>query len=403
MALSSESELHAPVLGLVDENAPGPEFTNLRTMLTATAMPLEPKFELVDPTVAGLDPDRLEAALSAVRYDVRMGRMPGAAIVVGRRGQVAEKRGFGVLAPGLGPVDPDGTIYDLASLTKVVATTSAVMLLVEDGKMEVDAPVSRYLPEFGGGAKGNVTIRHLLTHTSGLPAGVAVPRDEPEEALRKLIATPLRRSPGREVVYSDVGPIVLFAAAERVAGEPLPALLERRVFRPLGMKDTGFHPPEPCVRCAPTTSSIRGTVHDPTAQRLGGTAGNAGLFSTATDIGRFAAMMANDGVLEGVRIFREETIREFTKAQPGARSRALGWERPGPRRNVGSSGSLFSRDAYGHTGFTGTSIWIDPDRGTWVVLLSNRTYDPGARYNIQALRRTVHDRIAEAFDVAIAD
>jgi CubicO group peptidase (beta-lactamase class C family) len=306
-----------------------------------------------------------------------------------------------VLAPGLGRVDPDNTLYDLASLTKVIATTTAVMLLVEDGRMELDAPVDRYLPEFTGGSKSRVTVRHLLTHTSGLPAGISLGNVPPEAALRRIIATPLKWKPGERMVYSDLGPIILFAAAERVAGEPLEELLQRRVFGPLGMRNTMFRPSLPCETCAPTTSEFRGVVHDPIARRLGGVAGNAGLFSTATDVARFAAMLANGGELEGVRVLREETIHEFTARQPRAGTRALGWDTPDPDGN-GGAGSRISQKAFGHTGFTGTSLWIDPERGTWAVLLANRTY-VRAPNRMQALRRTVNDRLAEAVDLASAD
>lgn len=357
-----------------------------------------PLFEPVDAALVGLDSRGLERAADAVAREVRRGMIPGAALVLGRGSNVVERRGIGLLASGLGAVDPDSTIYDLASLTKVVATTSAVMLLVEDGKMELDAPIARYLPEFRGGSKGRVTVWHLLTHTSGLPAGVSLPQGTPKETLERLIATPLKTAPGAGVVYSDIGPIVLYAAAERVAGEPIPVLLERRVFRPLGMTSTRFNPVGVCDRCAPTTREFRGVVHDPTARRLGGVAGNAGLFSTATDIGRFAAMMAGGGELGGVRIFQEETVREFTRRQPGAHDRALGWVTPGDKRSQGSEGVRISDGAFGHTGFTGTSLWVDPERGTWAVLLSNRTYIPRAPNRMQALRRTVNDFVSGAAD-----
>lgn len=289
---------------------------------------------------------------------------------------------------GEGPVDPAATVYDLASLTKVVATTTAVMLLAEDGRLELDAPVGRYLPEFRGGAKQRVTIRHLLTHTSGLPAGSGAGGKTPRAALARLIATPLRGTPGGRVVYSDVGFVVLWAAAERAAGEPLPELLEQRVWSPLGMRSTGFRSAEGCDLCAPTGGgrSFRGRVHDPIARRLGGVAGNAGLFSTARDLARFAAMMANGGELDGVRVLRAETIHRFTTRQTGAGRRALGWD---TSRGTG---------AFGHTGFTGTSIWIDSDRGTWTVLLCNRTYRPRAPNRIGKLRRVVHDWVARAAD-----
>jgi CubicO group peptidase (beta-lactamase class C family) len=357
-----------------------------------------PAFEVVAPAQVGLNPKNLERAEAAVSTDVRRGLIPGAALVVGRGAEVVEKKGIGRLGSGLAEVDPDSTIYDLASLTKVVATTSAIMLLVEEGKVELDAPVQRYLPEFQGGLKNRVTVRQLLTHTSGLPAGASPPKGTPDETLKRLIATPLKTKPGERMVYSDLGPIILFAVAERVAGEAVPVMLERRVFAPLGMTSTKFGQLDACDACAPTTSGTRGLVHDPLARRLGGVAGNAGLFSTASDIGRFAAMMAGGGALGEVRIFREETVREFTARQKGAGDRALGWVTPGTRRATGSEGERISDSAFGHTGFTGTSLWIDPERGTWAVLLSNRTYIAGAPNRMQALRRTINNLVSAAVD-----
>jgi len=398
--------LEAPMIEAIrselPEPPPPPEPPPLTTLL-ATMPDVEPTlsvphFEPVDAALAGLDSRGLERAGTAVAQEVMRGTLPGAALVVGRGANVVAKRGVGRLGSGLGEVNPDSTIYDLASLTKVIATTSAVMLLVEDGKMELDAPVSRYVPEFTGGSKAQVTVRQLLTHTSGLPAGASPPRGTPEETLARLIATPLKTRPGERVVYSDLGPIVLFVAAERVAEEPLPEMLARRVFLPLGMLSTRFGPLDGCGTCAPTTEEFRGVVHDPTARRIGGVAGNAGLFSTAADVGRFAAMMAGGGALGNVRIFREETVREFTSRQPGASDRALGWVTPGDKRAEGSEGVRISDAAFGHTGFTGTSLWIDPERGTWAVLLTNRTYIPRAPNRMQALRRTVNDFVSAAAD-----
>ena len=355
--------------------------------------------------LARLEREKLEQAERLVRAEIRRGAFPGAALAAGRGAHLELLTGIGNAEWGKHEVDAERTVYDIASLTKVVATTTAVMLLVEDGKMEVDAPVSRYLPEFGGGRKDEVTIRQLLTHTSGLPSweGAA---GTPSQALRAFVRTPLEAAPGERMVYSDVGFVVLYAAAERAAGEPLPELLQRRVYGRLGMVSTRYNPGgEACGRCSPSYkradgTPVRGRVHDPIARKLGGVAGNAGLFSTAADLARFAAMLASGGELEGVRVFREETIRQFTARQPNAGNRALGWETPKPRG--GSSGSEVSRKAFGHTGFTGTSMWIDPEKGTWTVLLANRTFDPHASNRIQALRRAVNDRVAQAAELADA-
>jgi CubicO group peptidase (beta-lactamase class C family) len=358
--------------------------------------------ELTAASAVGLSATALIHAEEAVWNDMQRGAFPGAALAIGRGARVVLEEGLGNV--GRGPdavgVDPDLTVYDLASLTKVVGTTTAAMLLVEDGKLELDQPVASYLPEFSGGGRERVTIRHLLTHTSGLPDGVDIPAGlSPEQALRYVLSTPLRSSPGMRVSYSDLSMVVLYAAAERAAGEPLYRLLDRRVFGPLRMRSTTYWPGEGCGRCAPTSrdmgDAFRGHVHDPIARRMGGIAGNAGLFSSVHDVARFAAMLANGGELDGVRVLRASTIRAFTQRQPGTGTRALGWDTPG---SPGSSmfGGRVSMSSFGHTGYTGTSIWIDPDLGTWVVLLANRTYDTEGNNRMQQLRRAVSDCVVEA-------
>jgi CubicO group peptidase (beta-lactamase class C family) len=393
LALLPHQDLRAPMLAAISAEAPNLPVGNIAALVSPEGT--EPKFETVEPALAGLEASRLGMAATAVRQELRRGAFPGATLVVGRGSNAVQKQGFGTTHPGGKAVDPDETLYDLASLTKVIATTAAVMLMVEDGRMELDAPVSRYLPEFTGGAKARVTVRQLLTHTSGLPAGVGLPGGNAEATLRRIIATPLKTAPGERVVYSDVGPVVLMAAAERAAGESAEDLLARRVFKPLGMSKTGFRPDGPCAECAPTARTIHGSVHDPIARRLGGVAGNAGLFATASDVGRFAAMLANGGELEGVRIFSEETVRDFTRQQRRAGTRALGWDTANPR----GSASGGSQRLFGHTGYTGTSLWVDPARGTWAVLLTNRTF-AAAPNRMQALRRAVNERVAEAADLA---
>ena len=381
---------------------------------TLAAGTMEPVTAQVRGAVAAVEPkkparallaaDLLGEAEAAVRRQVELGAFPGAALAIGREDQPVVERGIGKIgwSASAARVDPGRTVYDIASLTKVVGTTTAVMLLVEDGKMELDAPVSRYVPEFSGGAKDRVTVRHLLTHTSGLPAGASAAGDTPEESLQTLIRAKLERAPGAEVEYSDVGFVVLWEAARRAAGEDLFRLLDRRVYGPLKMRQTTFLAGVECPRCAPTMRTddgepVAGVVHDPTARKLGGIAGNAGLFSTAHDLGRFAAMLAHGGELDGVRVLKEETIRTFAGAQPGAGKRALGWDTPGPD-GTGGAGRKISKSAFGHTGFTGTSIWIDAERKTWTVLLANRTYQPRAPNRIMSLRRAVNDQVALAAD-----
>ncbi len=402
------TEIEAPTY--MDE-APPPAPPEPRRLASYASAPLPnegalglPAHQLQPAAEVGFTSTELNRAVRFLEDEVSRGAFPGAAVSVGRWGWTVLERGIGTYDRGLGSpvVDPDHTIYDLASLTKVVATTTAVMLLVEDGVLELDAPVSRFLPAFRGGDKDRVTIRHLLLHNSGLPAWTQTfGASSADEAMRRIIETPLANRPGQKVVYSDVGFVLLWAAAEAAYGGSLPDLLEQRVFAPLEMWATSFEPGDGCVRCAPTEdrSGYRGRVHDPIARSLGGVTGNAGLFSTAHDLGRFASMLVNGGELDGVRVLDRATIEQFTRRQPGADTRGLGWDTPDERGN-GAAGLHISRSAFGHTGFTGTSLWVDPDRGTWVVLLSNRTFRPAGRNRMQAVRRELNDRIATSVDLA---
>jgi CubicO group peptidase (beta-lactamase class C family) len=350
----------------------------------------------------GMSATALVHAEEEVWSDMQRGAFPGAALAIGRGPRVVLEEGLGTIGRGPGDsdaVDPDRTVYDLASLTKVVGTTTALMLLVEDGKIRLDEPVSRFLPEFTGSGREFVTLRHLLTHTSGLPDGINIPSGlSPEQALRYVMATPLRSAPGMRVEYSDLSFVLLYAAAERAAGEPLYRLLDRRVFGPLQMRSTTYWPGDGCGRCAPTSrdgANFRGRVHDPISRRMGGITGNAGLFATVHDVARFAAMLANGGELDGVRVLQRGTIRSFTQRQPGTGTRALGWDTPG-RPGTNMFGNRVSDRSFGHTGYTGTSIWIDPELGTWVVLLANRTYDSEGNNRMQQLRRSVADHVVDS-------
>jgi CubicO group peptidase (beta-lactamase class C family) len=399
LLLSAAASLHAAHGAAVPAAVPSDSTRSPR----ADVAVLDSDHALVSANAAGLSVPSLIHAEAAIADEVRRGAFPGAALAVGRKGQVVVERGIGTTGwtPEDVPVDPDRTVYDLASLTKVVATTTALMLLVEDGKVELDAPVSRYLPDFWGGGKELVTMRMLLTHTSGLPAWAELWGRTPEEALGRAVRTPLAAAPGARVEYSDIGFVVLYAAAERAAGEPIYRLLDRRVYGPLKMRFTTYQAGAGCAWCASTAraqgDAFQGKVHDPIARQLGGIAGNAGLFSTAHDLARFAAMLANEGELDGVRVLKPETVRLFARRQVG--TRALGWECPN-RSGGGAAGLRISPNAYGHTGYTGTSIWIDPDRGTWAVLLANRTYQTAANNRMQTLRRTVNNWVAQAADAA---
>jgi len=352
--------------------------------------------------------ERLAKIDHVVERGISAGGYPGAAVVVGRRGAAVWEKGFGKLSweKGSTPVVAARTIYDLASLTKVVGTTTAVMILYDEGKIRLDEPVSTYIPEFSGGSKDRVTVRMLLEHRSGLPAGRDLWRiaHSPAEARAAVIATPLDCEPGRCYEYSDLGADMLGFIVEAASGERLDHFLDERVFQPLGMTDTFFRPADSLkVRVAPTEVApprgypLQGEVHDENAYALGGVAGHAGLFSTAADLAVFAQMMLNGGEYGGTRIVADSTVALFTKRAAG--TRALGWDTCG---GSGSCGKYLGEDAYGHTGFTGTSIWLDPDRDMFVVLLTNRVHEARARRPAKVIADVRAD-LADAAALAVTD
>jgi CubicO group peptidase (beta-lactamase class C family) len=343
-----------------------------------------------------VSPESIDSATTDVWRAVSSRVVPGAVLAIGDSDRILETAGYGRVGWKTTDekVSPDSTIYDLASLTKAVATTSAVLLLAQDGRIALDDPVQRWLPEFEGRWKDRVTWRQLLTHTSGLPPAAKLRGRAPSQRLYSVLNTSLDEPPGTGVQYSDVSFIVLWTAAQRVAGEPLPQFLERRVWRPLGMKSTAFWPGEACTNCAPTLllksgEPYRGKPSDPTAHKLGMPTGNAGLFSTAHDLARFTAMIANGGELDGVRIFRPDFIHELFVQQPGAGHRTLGWQAFCPTEHPTQQQACARPIAYGHTGWTGTSLWVDPARGVWAVILSNRSYNVKRPPSLDELREDV--------------
>lgn len=356
-------------------------------------------FPMDRPAARQLAGRRLADSLTAIlRAGVRDSAFPGAIAVVGTRFGVAASASAGRLDWARSPRPSASTLWDLASLTKVVGLTTAMMLLVEEGRVDLDAPVQRYLPEWRGPGKERVTVRHLLTHSSGLPAWRPLYKEAegPGQALALALETALDTLPGVRMVYSDLGAILLGQVVVRVAREPLDAFLARRVFAPLGMRETLFRPPPALLgRVAPTEvdpwrgRQLRGEVHDENAFALGGVSAHAGLFSSARDLVRLARMYLGDGLLDGRRFLAPATIARFTAVQDTALShRALGWETPD---GSNSAGRLMSRSAFGHTGFTGTSIWVDRERGVFVLLLTNRVNPTREHRGITAVRVAVAD------------
>jgi len=333
---------------------------------------------------------------------------PGAIAVVGTRDGGVTAYAVGRIDwPPQAPPPDERTLWDLASLTKVVGMTTAMMQLVEQDRVELDAPVVQYIPEFAGPGKERVTIRHLLTHSSGLPSWRPLYKEATtaDTAVSVVFATPLDTVPGARMVYSDLGAILLGKVVERVSGESLDVYLTRHVFGPLGMTSTIYRPDASLRgRIAPTEfdpwrqRKIHGEVHDENAFMLGGVSGHAGLFSTAGDLTRFARMMLAGGTLDGVRVLRASTVAQFTAVQdPGLSHRALGWETPSGRN---SAGTRMSARAFGHTGFTGTSLWMDPEAGVFVILLSNRVNPSRQNTRIGLVRTALADAVMAALGAA---
>lgn len=362
------------------------------------------------PAEAGFDA-RLTAVLDSLgRAAVADGTAPAVAIAVGRYGRLVHLRGYGAVdrVPGSAPVT-DSTLFDLASVTKVVATTTAAMILEEEGRLSLDRTVASYLPELADSAKAGITVRMLLTHRGGFEAGAPLyTRLRGREAyLAEIDRRPLAAPPGTRTLYSDWDLVLLQLVIERVTGQTLDAFVRDRVFAPLGMRETGYLPTVARGRIAATEVDrargglIWGIVHDPNAWALGGVAGHAGLFASARDVAVFCQMLLNGGEYGGRRILRPETLARWTAPQDPGSSRALGWDTPS---GTSSAGRFFSARSFGHTGYTGTSLWVDPERGLFVVLLTNRVNPTAENQRHVALRRAVADAVQSALaDAPLVD
>lgn len=367
-----------------------------------TRVPAVPALLSARPGEVGMDaslPATLDALANAAIADRAAS---GIAIAVGRWGRLVHLRGYGAIdwAPGSPPVT-DSTLFDLASMTKVVATTTAAAMLEEQGKLDLDQRLAWYLPGIRDTVKQRITVRQVLTHRGGFEAFAPLYRElrGREQYLRQIDARPLRYAPGRQTVYSDWDLVLVGLLVERLTGEELDRWTAAHVFAPLGMRDTRFRP-DPSLRpriAATELDSARGhiwgEVHDPNAWALGGVAGHAGLFGSARDLAVFAQMLLNGGESGGVRILRPETVARWTTPAFARSSRALGWDTPS--RNS-SAGRYFGPRSFGHTGYTGTSIWVDPERGLFVILLTNRVNPTSENQKHVALRRAVADAVQRA-------
>jgi beta-N-acetylhexosaminidase len=333
----------------------------------------------------------------AVRDGIARGLYPGAVVLVGRRDSILYSRGYGhyTWSPQSRVPDVDSTIWDIASISKVVATGATALRLVETGKLNLDAPVRRYLDRFSGGLKNQVTARMLLNHTSGLKSYVPIyqkARGSRQRAINLLYAQPLLRVPGDSAEYSDLNALFLGLIVENVTGLPLDRAAAREVFKPLGMTQTMYKPPARLrSRIVPTGiwrgQPVPGDVNDQNAAAFGGVAGHAGVFSTAADLGKFAQVWLRNGLGPEGRWARPETLATFLALGPKTGTRALAWDTPDVHAEEPSIfGTLISTAAYGHTGFTGTELWIDPTHDLFLVFLTNRAFDPKARDSVKEMK-----------------
>ncbi|MEO8910001.1 MAG: serine hydrolase [Gemmatimonadaceae bacterium] len=378
------------------------------------------------PASVGMSPDLSARLDSIVNAGIANGAAPGVALAVGRWGRLVHLRGYGRIdVPTDAPAVTDSTMFDMASLTKVVATTTSAMILEDEGRLNLDAPIRTYLPEITDTAKSKITVRMILTHNAGFEAFAPLWRDNVGRAkyLEQINARPLAYAPGDSVIYSDWDFVLAGLIVERITGMPLDDFARTRVWQPLGMRDTGFNPLAPgaiptdsactagfradnplLARIAATEvdtvyrhTHVHGIVHDENACALGGVAGHAGLFSSARDVAIFSQMLLNGGHYGSANLILPATVARWTARQMRNSSRALGWDTPS---GSSSAGHFFSPRSFGHTGFTGTSIWMDPERGIFVVLLTNRVDPTRANTRVDPLRRDIADAVQAAIQDA---
>jgi CubicO group peptidase (beta-lactamase class C family) len=328
---------------------------------------------------------------------IREGLYPGAVVVIGRRDSILYARGYGHFTwnPASRVPEPDSTLWDLASITKVVATAASTMRLVDQGKLDLEAPVGRYLPRFSGGLKKQVTVRMLLDHTSGLKSYEPIYRRagrSRSRMIKLLYAQPLVRPPGDSAAYSDLNAMLLGLVIESVSRTSLDRFADVEVFDPLGMEQTRYRVTARLKRRTVPSGIWRGEpvpgdVNDQNAAAFGGVAGHAGVFSTAMDLARFAQVWLRDGMGPNGPWVSPVTLRQFLTRGPRSGTRLLGWDSPELNGEEPSIyGTLISQSAYGHTGFTGTELWIDPTHDLFLVFLTNRTFDPKARDSLKGLK-----------------
>ncbi len=355
--------------------------------------------------VSGVRTDLYKNIAPLIQKSIAEGKYPGAVVLISHHGHIVYRGVFGSrrILPNQAPMTFN-TVFDLASLTKVIATTPAVMQLVEQGKLQLDAPVAKYWPSFAEHGKNAVTIRELLTHTSGLPADISAPEQGENAILQQIVQMKLSHPAGTKFLYSDINFVVLAYLVERITHQSFAVYTQNHIFKLLGMKDTGFLPSQRLQKRIAPTEVIRhqlrwGVVQDPLAYSMGGVSGNAGLFSTANDLGIYAQCLLNNGKMtrqkKTVWLLGPLTVLKMTTpqtAEPVDGMRGLGWDIDSAYSN---RGVLFPLRSFGHTGWTGTSLWIDPVTKTWIVILTSRTH-PAIIGNNQIVedRRLIADIVA---------
>jgi CubicO group peptidase (beta-lactamase class C family) len=374
-------------------------------MLAAAALAAPPRLPLAKPADAALDGAKLVKIDELVAEGLKNQQMPGCVVLVARHGKVAWLKAYG--DKRIEPAEQrqamsTDTVFDLASLTKPIATATSIMKLVEQGKVQLDAPAAKYIPEFAAAGKDKITIEHLLTHQAGLIADNALAdyQDGVSKAWERVFALKPLAPPGERFIYSDVCFELLGQVVERVSGQPLNEFARDNVYAPLGMQETCYLPSQSlCQRAAPTQQRngkwMQGEVHDPRAHLLEGVAGHAGLFSTAEDLAVYAQMLLGEGTYHGVQVFKPETVRAMfaRRKVPGNHFRALGWDaKSGFSSNRGTG---LSEQAVGHGGFTGTVIWIDPKLDLFYIFLSNRVH-PDGKGNVNRLAGAIGTVVAES-------
>jgi len=339
------------------------------------------------------------------KQGIQAGVYPGAVVVIGRGDSIIYARGYGHFTwnPKSAVPSPDSTLWDIASISKVMGTASAVMRLVDAGHLNLDAPVSRYLPRFGGGLRDQITVRMLLDHTSGLRSYAPLFKQARSraQAIDLLYSEHPVRRPGDHPVYSDLNAIFLGLLVEAVSGMSLDRFVGREVFEPLDLQQTTYHPSAVLRRRTMPSAvwrgqPVQGQVNDPNAAILGGAAGHAGIFSTGLDLARYAQVWLRSGSGPKGQWVSAATVRRFLTRSPNSGPRLLGWDTPEQNLDEPSLfGTLISDAAYGHTGFTGTELWIDPARDLFLVFLTNRTFDPRVHDSMHRLR-TVRVELSDA-------